>query len=263
METMNQQCFNTRAKQNRAYHYMKSCLLKRLLFVAITFVPFLFMLFLGNGIVSQWITEWAGTMMYDAFGIESSMQEMAFIPFFKLRYLSITGCMPSHKHIIIAGIISIIILLVVYFMGKGCGPFTFFMVLTVIILLFSTIFFYFWGDKFPYLLTDFSRIYMTQQLVSWLAVGFILSLVSALYSKATVLAIVTYYGTLAYCFVIGSLRYLFYLVFLHYASNLYMVPLFFTLGVFWDFLFVVCVFSIFSRKLSSKYKKRSDTVWQY
>lgn len=262
MNTINLR-FGPGAKQNRAYHYVKNSLPRRLLFIAITFVPFLFVLFFGNGLISEWISKWAGNQMHAAFGIESSVQEMPFIPFFRLRYLSVTGCMPSQKHIVIAGIVSVIVLLLVYFLGKGRGPLTFFGMTSILILLVSVVYFFFWGDRFPYSLTDYSSLYMTQQIVSWLAIGLIMSLVLALYSKALLPAVLTYYGTLAYCFVLGSLRYLFYLVFLHCASSLYMAPLFFTLGVFWDFLFVVCVFSMFSARLSGRYKKRGDAVWQY
>ncbi len=262
METLNQR-FGVGAKKSRSYHYAKNSLLERIIFIAITFIPFLGMLFYENGMVSAWLSKWAGRMMQTGFGIESTVQEMDFIPFFKLRYLSVEGCLPSQQHILIAGIACVVLLLLIFFIGKGRSPLTFFGIISVIILLISAIYFYFWGDKFPYSLTDYASLYMTQQIVSWLAIGFIMSMVLALYSKALIPAIITYYGTLTYCFVLGSLRYLFYLIFLHYASSFYMATLFFTLGVFWDFLFVVCVFSMFSKWLSRRYKKRGDAVWQY
>lgn len=261
METANQR-FGIGAKQSRSYHYAKNRPFERIIFILITLIPFLGMLFYENGMVSEWISKWAGWMMQNEFGIESTLMETDFIPFFKLRYLSVEGCLPSQMHILIAGI-SCIVFLLICFISKGRGPLTFFGAISAIILLISVIYFYFWKDRFPYSLKDYSNLYMTQQIVSWLAIGFILSMVLALYSKALLSAIVTYYGTLAYCFVLGSLRYLFYLIFLHYASSLYMATLFFTLGVFWDFLFVVCAFSVFSKKLSAKYKKRGDVIWQY
>ena len=262
MKTRDQR-FGAGAKKSRSYHYTKNSMLKRILFIAITFIPFLGMLFYGNGMVSEWISKWAGKMMQTGLGIESTVQEMDFIPFFKLRYLSVEGSLPTRQHILIAGIACIVLMLLVFFFGKGQSPLTFFGVISIIILLISTIYFYFWGDRFPYSLTRYASLYMTQQIVSWLAIGFILSMVLALYSKALLPAIITYYGTLAYCFVLGSLRYLFYLIFLHHASSLYMATLFFTVGVFWDFLFVVCIFSMFSSRLSGRYKKRGDEIWQY
>lgn len=90
METLNQR-FGVGAKRSRSYHYAKSSLLERIIFIAITFIPFLGMFFYGNGMVSEWISKWAEMMMLSGFGIDSAMREMDFIPFFKLRYLPIEG----------------------------------------------------------------------------------------------------------------------------------------------------------------------------
>lgn len=261
METLNCR-FGSGAKQNRSYHYIQNSLFERIIFIAITFFPFLYFLFLENGVVSQKICEWAGSMMSDEFGVEAEILEKEFIPFFRLKYLSLDGCLPSKMHVVTAGIVCFVILISGCFIRSCQGPLTIFGMISVIIMSVSVIYFYFFGDRFPYTLTDYSGLYMTQQIVSWLAVGLILSLVLALYSKAMLPAILTYYGTLAYCFVIGCLRYMFYLSFLHFASSLYMAILFFTVGVFWDFLFVVCTFSMFTRKLSIEYKKRGDDIWQ-
>lgn len=262
METLSCR-FGNGAKQNRSYHYIKNSLFERIVFIAVTFVPFLFLLFQGNGAVSRKICEWTGKMISDGFGIGTELLEREFIPFFKLSYLSVDGCLPSQRHVVIAGVVCIVLLLSGCFIRTGWGPLTFFEMISLIILLVSAIFFYFSGERFPYTLTDYSGLYMTQQIVSWLAVGFIMSLVLSLYSKAMLPAILAYYGILLYCFVLGSLRYLFYLAFLHFASSLYMATLYFTVGVFWDFLFAVCIFSMFTRKISIIYKKRGDNIWQY
>lgn len=249
-------------KQVRAYHYVKASLPQQILFVMITFVPFLLFLFSKNGMITQWISEWAGSMMNRSFDIQYSVREMDFIPFFKLRFLDVEGTLPSQEMTIVTAIAAAAVILLVYLLGKGRGPLTFFGIISVAVLLVSAVYFYFFGEQFPYELTDYSSLYMTQQIVSWLAIGLIMSLVLALYGKAALPALLTYYAMIAYCFALGSLRYLFYLLILHYASSLFMAPLFFTLGVFWDFLFVVCMYSLFSRQVSRKYRKEGDKVWK-
>lgn len=90
--------------------------------------------------------------------------------------------------------------------------------------------------------------------------GFAISLIySPLFAKLVALL-----ATLAYSFVYGVVRYVIYLVILHYFSSLYMATLFFTLGVVFDFLQMVFVYILYVRYASRAFgSQKEGSLWKW
>jgi hypothetical protein len=73
-----------------------------------------------------------------------------------------------------------------------------------------------------------------------------------------------YFSDMAYSFIFGFVRYAVYLVLLVKASTLYMAVLFFTFGPFFDFLYLVCIYSMYMNALTKRFDNRKrGAEWQW
>lgn len=129
---------------------------------------------------------------------------------------------------------------------KGGTPVSIYAVIVLLLHLVSCIFFLFAKEYFPYTVSEYSELYMLQQVGLWLAFIVLSGIISGIFGYGkTGGRLLLFFGIIAYSIVFGCVRYLVFLFILSKASTLYMTSLFFSLGPMFDFIYFVFLYSIF------------------
>jgi hypothetical protein len=189
-----------------------------------------------------------------------------FMPFFGgVFYIHLPGAQPDLKFILI-NIVVTILLLWFFFSGKRFGhPVSIYFGVALFIHLVSCVFFFFGTSLFPYSATVYSELYVKQQVGIWLCFLLISGLVTALLGTGNVfLRIGTLVGIMAYSFVFGFVRYFVFMYIVSNVSVLYMAALFFALGPFFDFMYLVFIYGMYVEKIIDVYDSdKGRDVWQW
>jgi hypothetical protein len=134
----------------------------------------------------------------------------------------------------------------------------FFAMLTVA----SGAFFILVPQRFPYDMSEFSRLYMGTELGIWfmlpLVMGLALGPVPAPLAEKSLVILIN----LAYSLVFGAVRFAAFVIVLREASVFFMAGLFFALGPFVDFVYVVAIYSLYLNRVSLRLRE-SEGIWQW
>jgi hypothetical protein len=250
----------------RDYRHLPKPQLTMWLFVLLFIIPVIVVLLLFYPQISQAVSAWTANVITGSTGVPASVTSREFIPMIGPVYMvDIVGSMPTLLFSIINLIVSVAILLLVTLVRRsGMRSFAIYISMAMFVHMISSLFFIFFPEYFPYSLTDYSELYMEQQIAIWICIaaisGFAIALIfSPFWSK-----LLTYVSTLVYTGIYGITRYVLYLLILHYFSSLYMAALFFTLGVLFDFLQMVFIYIIYIRYASRKYgSQKEGTLWKW
>jgi hypothetical protein len=250
----------------RDYRHLPKPRIWMWLFVVLFILPVIAALVLFYPQISYAVSAWTCGVITGGTGIRTSITSSEFIPAIGPVYLvDIAGTLPTLWFSVVNLIVSVLILLLVIFLRRsGLRSFGIYVSMAMFVHMISSLFFIFFPEYFPYSLTDYSELYMEQQIAIWICIaaisGFAISLIfSPFWSK-----LLTYFVTLVYTGLYGITRYVLYLLILRYFSSLYMATLFFTLGVLFDFLQMVFVYIIYVRYASQKYgSQKEGTLWKW
>lgn len=250
----------------RDYRHLPKPRISMWMFVFLFVIPTVAALVLFYPQISQAISAWTCRVITGSTGIKTSVTSSEFIPMIGPVYLvDIVGSLPTFWFAVANLIVSVaVLLLVVLLRQSGMRSFAIYISMAMFVHMISSLFFIFFPEYFPYSLTDYSELYMEQQIAIWICIagisGFAIALIfSPFWSK-----LLTFLSTLAYTGVYGITRYVLYLILLHYFSSLYMATLFFTLGVLFDFLQMVFVYIVYVRYASGKYgAQKEGTLWKW
>ena len=157
-------------------------------------------------------------------------------------------------------------LLALCFTRRNRGkPLAIYLAIALLIHLISCIYFLLAADFFPYTATQYSELYMKQQVGIWLSFLAIAGFITGFMNNGTLLSrCVTFFGIMVYSFVFGSVRYLVFLFIVSKASSLYMPSMFFTLGPFFDFLYLVYFYGVFVRHVITRVNTgERRSVWEW
>lgn len=185
--------------------------------------------------------------------------------FGRIFLLQIPNTIPQRK-VIFINMVFVIIMLVFCTTGKRRGkPFSIFFIMVLLTHLTACIYFLFWADRFPYTATEFSELYMRQEVGIWISFvtifGFITSLLEFGSTMKKILALLK---IMSYSVLFGTIRYLFFVYVLYKFSILYMVVMFFFLGPLFDFIYFVYFYGIYidqSIKRHKSLKGRGQWEW--
>ncbi|MEG0019553.1 MAG: hypothetical protein RR728_03310, partial [Oscillospiraceae bacterium] len=188
-----------------------------------------------------------------------------FLPLFGGVYsVQLPGKMPSVQFILVNMFAVLVLLLVCAFIKGGGKAAAVFISIALGIHFVSCIYFLFWGRYFPYTLSEYSDLYMKQQISIWLTFMVITGMATGLTVNSGIKKYLAFIATMAYSFVFGCVRYVGFLFLLNRASSLYMAALFFSFGPFFDFLYLVFIYSYFIKRLIIHYEAREREVnWQW
>jgi hypothetical protein len=214
-------------------------------------VVLIFVLFYSN--ITLALCNWSGHIIASVTGEPIDILRGEFLPWFgNTYYLDVEGSDPSFFHACVSAVICFAAIIILGRINNNARPFLIYLCMGFIVQLISSLFFLFVPQLFPYTLTDYSDLYMKQQVALWIMISLIAGLATGLLDPAGLSKFVAFFTTVAYLFVYGCLRYVLYLIALRYFSLMYMASLFFTLGVLFDFLQLVAIYAVFAKHVSAK-----------
>jgi len=188
-----------------------------------------------------------------------------FLPFFGgVYFVSLPDRMPSSDFVLVNLIVTAVLLIICRYAKRVSRPLVVYASIGLLIHLISCLFFAFFRAYFPYSLADYSELYMKQQVGIWFSFVAIAGVVSGAITEARFSKYLMVIAVAAYSFIFGSLRYVVFLAFLSRASSLYMAVLLFIFGPFFDFLYLVSIYSVYINHLIIRFDDRTKGVdWQW
>jgi len=144
-------------------------------------------------------------------------------------------------------------------------PLAIYFAMNLLVQLFASVYFFLAPGAFPYTISDYSGLYMIQQLCVWLSFIVIAGVTLGLLTVERLgFKTLGFLAIMSYSLVFGSVRYVLFLWLLQTCSILYMPLLFFALGPFSDFLYFVYIYG----HINDRMVKRMNTVegqgkWQW
>lgn len=185
--------------------------------------------------------------------------------FGKVEYIQMPTVLPGFPMIFV-NLVIMILSAAVLSTGKRKGkPLSIYVLFSVVIHLINCIYFSFAAEYFPYSASDYSELYIKQQIGIWLTFIVLSGLVTGfLGNRAYFAKTMAFLGIICYSFVFGIVRYVVFLVILQEFSILYMAVLFFVLGPMFDFVYLVAIYSVLINKMVKVYDSgdgREEWEW--
>jgi hypothetical protein len=201
-------------------------------------------------------------MPHEDLVVESSL----YLPIFGgIHYVA---ALPTNKPSLLFSFINagIVLLLLWIFLSNKYRrqPVSVYIAMNLLVLLISCIFFIVAPNDFPYTATDYSELYIKLQLGIWLSFIIILGIVIGFLIACNLRwRIFAFFGIMLYSLVFGCARYLTFLLILHKASILYLPTLFFTLGPFFDFLYLVYLYATYAKHIATATSNEGRALWKW
>lgn len=190
--------------------------------------------------------------------------EDQFLPFLaNYSYLQLPSTFPSFLFCLVNAVICLILLILLPRI-ETAKPIMIFLMMVAFVHLTSTLFFLFIPERFPYVLSEYSRLYILQQISICFFIPLLMGLAvmplpSSLLSRCLVV-----WATYFYSLIFGTLRYIAFLYLLDVSSLLYMAVLYFIMGPLIDFIYVVGIYSECVARVANKMKGDFKSWnWQY
>jgi len=143
--------------------------------------------------------------------------------------------------------------------GKPAGAWlTFFALISAI----SSVFFALVPERFPYTVEMYSRLYIKTMLVIWVLIPTVLSISLAAVPSSFFAKLGLIGGTFLYSFLLGAVRYAFFLAVLRKGTLLFMPLLVFALGPMVDFVYVVSFYSMYISRVSLSLRSKGG-IWRW
>lgn len=250
----------------RTYRHLKANYKNMALYYLLFCLPCLILFLVNYSKLTKIVSNWGlNILSFFVPASDMSIVSSEFIPRLgDVFYVSMPTKMPSLALIITNIVVVILSLIVCYNAKDKAKPIAIYSIITLLIHLFACIFFLVTPETFPYTLTQYSGLYMKQQVGIWLSFFVIASIVSGGISKSGMSKLYMLLAVMSYSFIFGCLRYVIFAVILLKASSLYMAMLFFMFGSFFDFLYLVCIYSIYLKHLTKKFDdKEGDMKWNW
>ena len=226
------------------------------LFLLTCVVPIALIMLIAFPLISHWICNWAGSILSQALDVEVGTQVHELFPHFKpVESLVMDGHNPSRTQVLAVIIVSLVLIIISWQVDANLRSVFIYLCMALYVLLASCLFFLFWPERFPYTLSQFSSLYMLQQaslcVILPTLLGIALSLIPTAFCLKYLAVIVCSLLDILVC----GLRYVFYLYVLARFSYLYMASRYFSLGVLFDFIRMVLIFSFVAKRVSETMQK--------
>lgn len=178
-----------------------------------------------------------------------------------ISYLITEGMMPDILFSLGNFLVTLIVLFLLTFFLKT-RPVTIFVYIALLVHLCSCLFFIFFPELFPYSLSEYSELYMKQQIGIFICMTFVMGCVTSFLPIAPWKVILAVLGCGFYSFIFAIVRYTTFLFLMKEFSVIYMACMFFTFGPLIDFLYLVSIYSLVADHTSGTLAKNMG-VWQW
>lgn len=251
----------------RTYRHLSINKLETVLYFIFFVIPFLLLLLFYYSEITQGIAKISMYVLNGYVPINpNDVGSTRLLYFFgDVNFIKIPNIVPEFKFILI-NFISALIGLIFCLTGKRLGqPLSVFFVMLLLTHLSSCVFFFFYSNHFPYTASEYSELYMKQEVSIWISFVIISGLVTGILGyKGVAGRIFTMIRIMMYSFIFGVVRYIFFMYVIYKFSILYMAVLFFTLGPLFDFLYFVFYYGMYIDKLIKRYdSEQGKEQWEW
>lgn len=249
----------------RDYRHVKNNPLETILLLFITVIPFLCLLVALYSDYSYWLNLQLAKFFQHFFGIEADIVGDSMFPFMgDFYHLSLSGATPNFTLclvVVVASLFAIAVLLQIFLENK---PLMIYLTITLSITLISALFFIFFPNHFPYTLGDYTYLYISQQFVVWAMIAIVSSIALSLLPGIHGFDFLTFFLIMVYTIIYGSVRYIIFMVGLQFVTNMFIPTCYFMLGMFFDFMNIIAIYSLFVKRVSEQYNKRKEnSLWKW
>lgn len=185
--------------------------------------------------------------------------------FGRVHYLGARTVLPGAQKSLIHAGASLAVILILAGFRKTNRPIIIYLILNGAIHLVNSLWFFFGEAYFPYSLTDYSRLYMLQELGIW-TMFFVMTVMitGVMGNKGLPYKLLTVLAVMLYSIVFGTVRYMVFLYFLHRFSMIYMALFYFMIGPMFDFLYLVMIYAVFVNRMIGVYDSRKGKeAWKW
>ncbi len=250
---------------SRDYRHLNRAWITYLLQIIFVLVPVILIYLCSYSEISYYISEFSAGLINNITGDTTGILKEKYFPIFGgIYYITMKGRYPSFTMAMISFIVTLILIVVFARINMNRKPLMIFLTIGLCVHLASSLFFIFFGDKFPYTLDTYSILYMKQQIIVWLMIIVVYWLSTSLITHVTWYRIISLAMLMVLSFVYGIVRYILYMIIISQFSYLFMASLYFTFGVLFDFLIMVGIFSLFIYMSGKKFQgKKRGRVWKW
>lgn len=260
----------TQMYYSRSYRHLEPDKKERLFFLLGCVLPCVVLFLLFYTEISYLLANWVKDTLLATIP-ESSLGIVygEFLPVFGgIYYVQVPSAMPSFQEVNINLAVTLILLFMIFYISgksKAGTPLSIYFGIVLLTHLVASIFFMFARDFYPYSATQYSELYIKQQVGIWLSFLVLSGVIMGILGYGRIAGrLIAFWGTMAYSFVFGCVRYLASLYIITTGSSLYMATLFFSLGPLFDFLYLVCFYGIYINVQIERFDqidRRLDWQW--
>jgi hypothetical protein len=166
--------------------------------------------------------------------------------------LDITGKYPSFNFSVITAVVSSVVILIVAVQKFIIRSVSIWLIFISVITLISALYFVFFAKYFPYSMRVFLDLYVKTIVCIWLTIPVIMIFALAPFPMNLFKKLLSILFVLLWSMLFGILRYVVFIFILRKLSYIFMADLYFVLGPFLDFIYIVGIFSFIISKLADK-----------
>ena len=245
----------------RTYRYLMLNKIRTVLLLLCFVLPTSAFWFFFSQEITRTIASVSGEILSTGLGRGSFVVTTTDFSLGNISYLAAEGIMPDILFSLGNFLLTMGILFCLTFFFKT-RPLSIFVYIALLVQLCSCLFFIFFPEFFPYSLSEYSDLYMKQQIGIFICMTFVMGCVTSFLPIAPWKVILAVISCGAYSFVFAIARYTTFLFLLKEFSVLYMACMFFTFGPLIDFLYLVSIYSLVADHTSGTLAKNME-VWQW
>lgn len=176
-------------------------------------------------------------------------------------FLSLPGTFPSP---FLCQVNAAVCLAALFVLNKieRAKPIIVFLIMVALIQLLSAGFILAFPQHFPYDATEYSRLYIIQQISLFFFIPLVAGVAILPLPSPIGLKFIIVWTTVVYSLIFGTLRYIVFLYFLSTFSVLYMAVIFFMMGPLVDFIYISGIYSVFAAYVAKKMKGDAE-IWKW
>ncbi len=250
----------------RTYRHLEINLWRSMLYSLFIVVPSVLLFIINIENITQIMSEIVVFVFgKTAPGISLYIREDAFSILATMKFIEFPTVYPEAGATLLNFLIALTIIIFCNTGRRKGKPVPIYITIMAMIHIINCVYFIFATNYFPYTTFEYSNLYIKQQLGIWLAFIVMVGMVTALQGKIGFgYRLLMYVAVMSYSFIFGTIRYILFLYVIEEFSILYMAVMFFVLGPFFDFLYLVWIYGIFMNKVIQLHETtKGKGMWKW
>ena len=243
----------------RTYRHLKLNVLRSILYLCFIVIPILIIFIYNIDNITRFICQMTVGILGKVYpGIPLYIREGSFSILGSIEFVELPTVYPKASFVLLNFFITLLLLIFLNSGNRKGKPISVYFSVMLLVHIINCIYFIFAANYFPYDAFQYSILYIKQQIGIWLTFILLTGLITGLLgAKGIFYRLITFLCVLLYSFIYGTIRYILFLFIIEEFSIIYMAPLYFALGPFFDFLYLVSIYGIYINKMIKLYQLES------